>query len=135
MNGDGMFVCMLTASNHVQEEVAAATSGSDIVDVGEAEVSIELQLVRVRCELLVLEATTSAPLPLELVTSGGKKATAKHADALQKKRDRLQALLLVGSAARANVTSPAFRRLVVQLCHLEVRFAYDALARIMTDNS
>lgn len=123
---------------------AAAAAGSEESGGGteacnteayELEDSVELQLVRMRCELFVLEASASAPIPFELITSGGKKATAKHKASLSRSVEGVTALLHSDSPARAPLQSSEFGVVVVRLCHYEARPVQAWQQRFLVDGS
>ena len=86
-----------------------------------ADMTSELQLVSVRCELAAFEAAAAGgPVPAELLNPGGRKLKAAYLKKLAAQEVTLRGDIDADSAATLAVSSPRFRALVISLAKQEV---------------
>ena len=86
-----------------------------------AQFSPDLKMVSVCCDFIALDAAAgSGPVPLDLICTTSRKATAKHMKRLLQQRDSLSEEVPRSSAALSAPSSPRFLVLVLRLAEQEV---------------
>lgn len=107
----------------------------DIADL-ERAATPQLEVVALRCEANACKASESGVVPLVLISSTGKDASAKRKAACKKRADRLAKSLDEGDGARAeDLGDPRFLCLVLGLCYAKVHLGLHVFASMQCMDS